>query len=188
MALARTVSLLALTWLVSAAHLGLQQAGFAGLVVLGIHPGSWLAVWTPFTAPFVHASWPHLIGNTVHLVVLLPLAFLAAGDRAWSALIWGAVGGAALIHVFGAPGTVHLGASIAVFALIGYLGLVGLVHKRFGLLLVSILIVFLYFGAVLTVLHDLAPSGERVSWQGHLGGLLGGIAGALWLPPPAKGR
>ncbi len=78
------------------------------------------------------------------------------------------------VWFFGAPGSVHIGASILIFGYLGFLLLRGYFQRNFMSMFLSVLVTFLYGGLVLGVL----PASPGISWQGHLFGFLGGILAA----------
>ncbi len=77
----------------------------------------------------------------------------------------------------GAPNTVHIGASGVVFGYLGYLLLRGYFSRSVGAILLSLLLVVLYGGA----LWGLLPIQTGVSWTAHLFGFLGGGLSAYLL-------
>ncbi|MGH8967322.1 MAG: rhomboid family intramembrane serine protease [Actinomycetes bacterium] len=128
-------------------------------------------------APLLHLGWLHLTANTVPLLVLGYLILLSGVARwaAVTAIVW-LVGGLGT-WLTGAPGTLHLGASVLVFGWLVYLILRGVFSRRPGQVAIGVLVLFLYGGALLGVL----PGQEGVSWQGHLFGAVGGGVAARWL-------
>ncbi|APW62902.1 rhomboid family intramembrane serine protease [Paludisphaera borealis] len=127
--------------------------------------------------PFLHASFAHLLGNTVPLFILLTIL---AGSRAQS---WKIVAGITflsgfLLWVFGRP-AIHIGASGLVFGLITFLIASGLLERRPIPLLVSVLVGFLYGGSLVFGVVPGLQSG--VSWDGHLCGAVAGGAAAYAL-------
>lgn len=122
--------------------------------------------------PFLHASWGHLLGNTVPLIVLL---VLLAGSKARSGQIVAeiVVAGGIMLWIFGRQAT-HVGASGLIFGLVAFLIGSGLLERRITALIVSVIVGILYGGTLIGgVLPGIDP---RVSWDGHL---CGAIAGGL---------
>ena len=77
--------------------------------------------------------------------------------------------------------SVHVGASILIFGFLGFLLSRGIFERRFWPILGSIVVFFLYGGA----LFGIVPGQAGISWQGHLFGLLGGILAARLLRTPS---
>jgi membrane associated rhomboid family serine protease len=125
-------------------------------------------------APFLHAGFGHLIGNTVPFVLLGLTIALGGVVRvaATTAIV-------VLVAGFGtwliAPsGTDHIGASGVVFGYATYLVARG-VYSRRPLHLGVGLVVLVVYGT--TLLFALIPR-DGISWQGHLCGGIGGIVAA----------
>ncbi len=171
--------IIALMWVVEVInaldHNGLDQDG--------IHPRDVGRLWGILTAPFLHAGFGHLIGNTVPLVFLgLIIALRGATRLAAVTAIVVLIGGLGTWLV--APGgTVTVGASGVVFGYATYLLARG-VFDRSLLELLTGAVVGVVWGAAL--ISSLVPQGN-VSWQGHLWGGVGGVA-AAWLLAGRRGR
>ena len=142
----------------------------------GLYPHNVDRIWGIFTAPFLHASWSHLIGNTIPFVFMGVLIALAGPARfAAVTLIVIVLGGLGtwLISPAGVP---VVGASGVVFGYATFL----LTRGFFNHSLIEILagvVVGAVFGSAL--LASLVPHGN-VSWQGHLCGAIAGVI-AAWL-------
>ncbi len=136
----------------------------------------WGLAGIPLT-PFLHASFSHLIGNTLPLVVLLML-MAGSRSRTWLAVAEMILLGGGLLWLFG-RGDRHVGASVLVYSLIAFLIVAGFREKRLVPLLIALVVGFFYGG---TLISGVLPSiGTNISWDGHLfgavaGGLLGYVA------------
>ena len=142
----------------------------------GLYPHNVDRIWGIFTTPFLHASWSHLIGNTIPFVFMGVLIALAGPGRfAAVTLIVIVLGGLGtwLISPAGVP---VVGASGVVFGYATFLLTRGFFNHSVVEILAGV-VVGAVFGSAL--LASLVPHGN-VSWQGHL---CGGIAGviAAWL-------
>ncbi|MFC0038357.1 rhomboid family intramembrane serine protease [Actinomadura rayongensis] len=125
-----------------------------------------------FTAPFLHGGFDHLTGNTVPFVVL---GFLAAWrgiakflGMSLIVIVTGGLG----VWFTGSANT--LGSSILIFGFFGYLLGRGVFERRVLDIVIAVAVVAFYGTLVFGVL----PSDPRISWQGHLFGLIGGVAAA----------
>ncbi len=142
----------------------------------GIYPRSIDHLWAIFTAPFLHASFGHLISNTVPFVFLgLIVAWRGAARLALISLIVIVVGGLGT-WLFSPGGSDTVGASGLVFGYATYLLTRGFFDRRLGEILTGALVAILW-GWVL--LLSLVPQ-PHVSWQGHVSGAVGGVV-AAWL-------
>jgi membrane associated rhomboid family serine protease len=129
------------------------------------------------TAPFLHAGWAHLFGNTVPFLVLgAAIAWSGLRRIAWVTVIVAIVGGLG-VWVFAPSGTNHIGASGVVFGYATYLISRGAFSRSAVHLGIGIIVLSLY-GT--TLLFGLEPRGG-ISWQGHLFGGIGGVLAAYWL-------
>jgi membrane associated rhomboid family serine protease len=126
-------------------------------------------------AAFIHFGFDHVAANSVPLFILGFLAALRGIGR-----FLGVVFVIALVSGLGvwfvAPaGTNTAGASGVVFGLFGYLLVRGFVDRRLLDIAVG-LAVAAYYGSIL---WGVLPTAQGVSWQGHLFGLIGGVASAF---------
>ncbi len=124
-----------------------------------------------FGMPFVHGSLTHLVANTVPLLVLGSLLVSRGVGYYLGVTLAIAVLGGLALWVFGREAA-HIGASGLVFGFFGFLVVRGLYERRFQSLAVTALVIVVYGGMILGVL----PRDDQVSWEGHLFGLLAGIA------------
>ncbi|HEY3829739.1 MAG TPA: rhomboid family intramembrane serine protease [Solirubrobacteraceae bacterium] len=133
-------------------------------------------------APFLHASFSHLLGNTVPFVILgFAIALAGAGRLLLVSLIVALVSG--LGTWLTAPaGTVTVGASGIVFGYAAYLVSRGLFDRRIGEIALGVLVALLFGGALLS---DLVPR-SGISWQAHLFGAIGGVLAAAALARTAE--
>jgi membrane associated rhomboid family serine protease len=137
------------------------------------------AVWQLLTSAFTHLDLWHIGFNMVALWVLGPQLEAVLGRTRFLAVYFlSALSGSVLVYWLSGVGTPTIGASGAIFGLMGALLVVALkVHANAQQLLLWIGLNFL-----ITVLGR-----SFISWQGHLGGFLGGmlVAAALVYAPQA---
>ncbi len=163
------VGMVVVMWLVEAVDaLGAHLEGD------GIHPRD--VGWLPGIAfaPFLHAGWGHLIGNTIPFLILC--FTIALGGLARTAAVTVIV---VLVAGFGTwligpAHTNHLGASGVVFGFATYLVARGIFSRRPLHFAVGLAVLALY-GT--TLLFALIPT-PGISWQGHLFGAIGGVIAA----------
>ena len=141
---------------------------------LGIRPRNILGLQGIVFAPFLHGSWRHLISNTFPLVILSWL--IMARDRSeWIAVtVLTAIASGVGTWLFGGAATVHIGASGVVFGYFGFLVARAYFERSMGSIAISLLVLALFGGMIWGIL----PVRVGISWEGHLFGLLGGIATA----------
>jgi membrane associated rhomboid family serine protease len=140
----------------------------------GIHPRDVNGLPEIVSAPFLHAGFGHLVSNTVPFVIMG--AAIALGGLVRVAAVTAVVG---LVSGLGtwliAPAnTVTIGASGLVFGYATYLVARGFLSKRVVDLVVGAAVVALWGFALL---QGLLPH-ERISWQAHVFGAVGGVVAA----------
>jgi membrane associated rhomboid family serine protease len=128
-------------------------------------------------APFLHAGWDHLIGNTIPFLLLgFAIALGGVARVATVTVIVALVGGLGTWLV--APeNTVHIGASGIVFGYAAYLVARG-IYSRSPVQIALGVVVLAVWGT--TLLRGLVPE-DGISWQGHLFGAIGGVLAARLL-------
>ncbi len=173
-------ALVALMWVVEVVDL---VAG-GRLDRYGIHPRDVDGLPEILAAPFLHVGFGHLVSNTVPFVVMG--AAIALGGLVRVALVTLVV---AVVSGLGtwlvaSSNSVHLGASGVVFGYASYLVTRGLLSRRIVELAVGALVVVVWG---IGLLQGLLPQ-ERISWQAHLFGAVGGVVAASLLADRARSR
>lgn len=178
----------------------------AGALLAGIWIawlGAWLLGWAPgelgvrprrldglvgvLAAPFAHASFAHLMSNTLPLGVLAcltlycyPLAARVAMPAIW---LLSGIG----VWLFARDAN-HVGASGITHGLMFFLFVIGLLRRDRLAVVTSLAVFFLYGGMLLSVL----PGEERISFEYHLAGAVAGVFAAVLLrrldPMPPRKR
>lgn len=141
----------------------------------GIRPLDFNGIWGIFTAPFLHANWEHLMGNTVPGAIFCFIIGLS-GRRAFGevtiiVMLLAGIG----TWLLGGPGTSHIGASGLVYGWLAYLIVRGIFNRSAWQIATGVILGFAYSGLIWGVL----PLYEGVSWQGHLFGAIGGIIAGM---------
>lgn len=154
------------------------ECGLAGgTYFAGVAEG---AFWQLLTSAFTHVSLVHIAFNMVALWFLGPQLERFLGARTYLALyLLSALAGSVAVFWLADPHSSTLGASGAVFGLMGALLVAA---WRTGGDVTTLLV---WLGANVAITF---AAGEGISWQGHLGGLVGGLAVAAVLLLPPKGR
>ncbi|KAA0917097.1 rhomboid family intramembrane serine protease [Dietzia sp. ANT_WB102] len=128
--------------------------------------------------PLLHGDWAHLIGNSIALLVLGSIIALSGIRPLVSVTLISWLASGVVSWLLGGAGTVHIGASGIVFGYIFYVIVRGFFSRRILHLVIGLVIGF-YYGV--EALAGLSPMLDGVSWQGHLGGAIGGVASAYGL-------
>jgi len=169
-ALLLVVAMVGLMWLLEIVDIAADHR----LDNYGIHPRDVDGLAEIFAAPFLHAGFGHLISNTVPFLAMG--ATIALGGLARVALVTLIV---AVISGFGmwviaASNSIHLGASGVVFGYASYLVSRGIFSRRLSELAIGVVVVAIWG---IGLLQGLLPQ-ERISWQAHLFGAVGGVVAA----------
>ena len=128
-------------------------------------------------SPFLHASWSHLIGNTVPFVVLgLMIAFTGAGRVLATTVIVALVAGLGT-WLTSPSNSDTVGASGVVFGYAAYLVARGFFNRRLVEIALGVVVAVLFGGALLA---SLVPH-SGVSWEDHAFGAAGGLLAAQLL-------
>ena len=139
-------------------------------------------LWGIITSPFIHASFQHLIANTIPLVFLGVIVALRGAARLATVTTIVVLAGGLGTWLIGPSGVSAIGASGLVFGYATYLLTRGF-FNRSALELLTGIVVGVVWGAALVA--SLVPH-HGVSWQGHLCGGLAGVLAAYSLRGPRR--
>ena len=170
----------ALLWLLEAVDLLIFRGR---LDALGIRPRTMIGLRGIFFAPFLHAGFGHVAANTIPFIVLGWLVMLRSTSDFFVVAVVSVVVSGLGVWLFGGPRSVHVGLSGVIFGFLGYLLARGVYERRLGSILLALIALVLYGGALWEVL----PLRAGVSWQGHLFGFLGGWLVAYFATRPGRG-
>ena len=141
---------------------------------LGIYPRTLKGLSGVVFSPFLHSDIQHLYHNTIPLFVLSAALFYFYRSIAWQVILLGILISGLLTWIIGRP-AYHIGASGLIYVLMSFTLFKGIFSKHFRLIALSLIVVFLY-GSMLWYVF---PIKERMSWEGHLSGLIVGLFFAL---------
>ena len=161
---------LALMWIV---FIATWMTGGA-LLSLGVIPRNVIGLRGILFAPFLHGSLAHLLANSIPFVMLGWFVMLRDSRHFVPVTLYGMIGSGLTAWLFGASGSVHVGASGVIFGYLGFLMLSGWYARSVASIIISILVTVMWGGLVFGVV----PGHAGISWQAHLGGLIGGILAA----------
>lgn len=151
----------------------------------GLYPRSIHGLLGIFTAPLLHADFPHLISNTIPLLVLGAIICFFYRSIAFQVFFWVYVMTGIWVWAAGRE-SYHIGASGIIYGFVTFLFFSGIFRKDTRLLALSLFVTFLYGGTVWGIL----PIQSGISWESHLLGALAGLITAYNFrkegPPPRK--
>lgn len=153
------------------------------LVQYGVFPRKPSGLIGILTFPFIHADWKHIFNNSTAIFVLGTMLYYFYREVASKTLLWVYLLSGVWLWI-GGRANFHIGASGVVYALFGFLFVSGLLRKHLKLMALSLLVVFLYGSLVWGVF----PVDERISYEGHLFGLLAGVVVAIVYRKQGKQR
>lgn len=155
------------------------------LIRFGVIPRQSTGLWGVFTTPFLHASWQHLLSNTMPLLVGSTAILYLYPNSSIRVIPIIYLGSSLVVWLVGRP-DIHIGASGLIYGLLAYVFVAGLLRRDARSIAVSLLIWFLYS----SLLQGLAPGNGRISWELHLAGFVLGLTLAViyrrWDITPAK--
>lgn len=124
-------------------------------------------------APVLHDGWAHIISNSVPFLVLGGLV-MTYGLRRWATTTAVVILGAGLATWLLARSGNHIGASILVFGYFGFLLGMAWFERSIRSIGIAVVVAVAYGSLIWGVL----PSDSGVSWEGHLFGVIAGVAAA----------
>lgn len=137
---------------------------------LGVQPRSLKGLRGILFSPFIHSDIKHLFHNTIPLFVLSMALFYFYRSISWKVLLVGLLLTGFFTWVIGRPAN-HIGASGVIYLLASFLFFKGILSKYYRLIALSLIVVFLYGG----MLWFIVPVDPKISWEGHLSGLVVGL-------------
>jgi membrane associated rhomboid family serine protease len=144
------------------------------LLSLGVIPRTAIGLRGILFAPFLHGSLAHIIANSIPFFMLGWLVMLRDPKHFLPVTLFAMIGSGLCAWLFGASGSVHIGASGVIFGYLGFLILSAWYVRSVTSVLLSLLVLVFWGGMIVGVV----PGDAGISWQAHLGGFLGGVLAA----------
>ena len=140
----------------------------------GILPQDWIGLRGVLFSPLLHSTsdFSHILNNSTPIAVLLgALIYFYREIAGWVfGISW--ISSGLLVWIFAHNfGAYHIGMSSVIYALAGFLFVSGTLRKYRPLQGISLFVIFVYG----SMIWGIFPMQERVSWEGHLSGLVTGI-------------
>ncbi|GMU56710.1 MAG: rhomboid family intramembrane serine protease [Candidatus Xenobia bacterium] len=143
----------------------------------GIVPRTKDGLWGILWMPFLHGGFPHLVANTVPFALFGWLIFTRGWKQFLGVTVIASVVGGLGVWLFGAPNSVHIGASLLIYGYLGFLMAAGFFERKPLSIIISLVVGYFFWRALAGVL----PGQVGISWEGHLFGFLGGVTAAKLL-------
>ena len=147
------------------------------LLLLGIHPRRLIGLPGIFCAPFLHGNFNHLFFNAIPLLVLGDFVLLFGQTVFLKVTLAIIVLSGSLTWLLGRP-AIHIGASSLITGYWSFL-LINM-YQQGGVMNIILGVICVYYFA--GIFLGIFPSEKGVSWEGHLFGLIAGIATSYLLP------
>ncbi|BAU11021.1 peptidase, S54 (rhomboid) family [Leptolyngbya sp. NIES-3755] len=167
--------LLVIAWIVSILNLSIFGKW---LNQFGIRPRELSGLWGIAFAPFLHGSWGHLESNSIAFLTYGGLILLQNPQNFGAVTATVALTSGLGTWLLGRNRTIHIGASGVTFGYLGFLMFLAFFDRNIPTVLLLVFTAFFHS----KYLWGLLPINQRISWEEHLFGFLGGIYAARYLP------
>lgn len=147
------------------------------LNVLGIYPRTLHGLFGIFFSPFLHGNFNHLFFNTIPLFLLLDFMLIGGLQQFYAVSLIIIVLSGLAVWLFGRR-AIHIGASGLIMGYWGFLLTNAYQHPTANTIVLALVTLYYLGGLVL----NLFPSDVKVSFEGHLFGVLAGVASAFLYP------
>jgi membrane associated rhomboid family serine protease len=147
---------------------------FVDFYKLGVLPKTTEGLLGVLTMPLIHSKTEinHIINNSLPIAVLSSYLIFFYREIALKILVLSWLGTGFMVWLFAENhGGYHIGISGLIYALAGFLFVSGVLRKFLPLQAISLFIAFFYGSMIWGIL----PMDEKISWEGHLMGLLMGV-------------
>lgn len=145
------------------------------LVRFGVYPLHVKGLPGILFSPFIHASFNHLISNSIPFFILMATLIYFYRKISYRIFIQLYLLAGICLWIFGREAW-HIGASGVVYAMAAFHFASGIIRNDVRLLTISVVVVFLYGGLI----WGLFPIDPTVSWEGHLWGAISGVILAFY--------
>ncbi|WP_026714656.1 rhomboid family intramembrane serine protease [Flavobacterium daejeonense] len=135
-------------------------------------------------SPFVHSDLNHLYNNSIPLLVLLAALQFFYSKLSLKVIVYGVLFSGTITWIIGRD-SYHIGASGLIYVLFSFIFFKGIFTKYYRLVALSLTVIMMYGGMIWYVFPNPETSGDdKISWEGHLAGLITGLFLALYYQTP----
>lgn len=146
----------------------------------GIYPRQFSGLQGVLFSPFIHADREHLYNNSIPLLILLTALQFFYAKQSMKVLGFGILLSGSITWIIGRD-NYHIGASGLIYVLVSFIFFKGLLTKYYRLIALSLAVISIYGGMVWYVFPKVD---EKISWEGHLAGLITGFVLSLIYKAP----
>ena len=150
------------------------------LTQFGIYPRTFSGLKGIVFSPFLHGDFNHIASNSVPLFILSIALIFFYRELSLKVLIYGILLSGLITWVIG-RNSFHIGASGLIYVLVSFIFFKGIITKYYRLIALSLSVVMVYGGMIWYVFPEVD---NKISWEGHLAGLLTGFVFAAYFKTP----
>jgi len=142
-------------------------------IELGILPQKLEGLKGVLFSPLIHSpnDWSHLLNNSLPAAILLASIVYYYREIAFKIILFSWLFSGFFVWAFAQSKGYHIGFSGVIYAFVGFLFTSGTLRKFRPLQGISLFVVFVYG----SMIWGIFPTEERISWEGHLSGLIVGV-------------
>lgn len=148
--------------------------------VNGIYPRTLSGLQGIIFSPFIHSNIEHLYNNSIPLLILLGALRYFYSKQSTAVIGYGILISGLITWIIGRD-SYHIGASSLIYVLVSFIFFKGIQTKYYRLVALSLTVIMIYGGLVWYVFPKVE---ERISWEGHLAGLITGFVLSLLYKTP----
>jgi membrane associated rhomboid family serine protease len=131
-------------------------------------------------SPFIHADLEHLYNNSIPLLILLAALRYFYSRQTFEVIVYGILFSGIITWLIGRD-SYHIGASSLIYVLVSFIFFKGIQTKYYRLVALSLAVVLVYGSMVWFIFPKVE---EKISWEGHLAGLITGFIFSLLYKTP----
>jgi membrane associated rhomboid family serine protease len=146
----------------------------------GIFPRTFSGLQGVLFSPFLHGDLSHIANNSLPLFILTTALIYFYREVSLKVLVYGIFFSGIITWIIGRE-SYHIGASGLIYVLVSFIFFKGMMTQYYRLMALSLAVVVLYGGMIWYVFPDVD---HKISWEGHLSGLLTGFVFAVKLKTP----
>lgn len=146
----------------------------------GIYPRDVMHLPGILFSPFIHENLEHLYNNSIPLLVLLAALQYFYPKKSLAVICFGILFSGLITWIIGRQ-NFHIGASGLIYVLFSFIFFKGFQTRYYRLVALSLSVILLYGGMIWYVFPDVDTT---ISWEGHLGGFITGLALSLLYKTP----
>ena len=146
----------------------------------GIYPRTLSGLQGIVFSPFIHSDLQHLYNNSIPLLILLAALRYFYSRQTVAVIGFGILFSGILTWIMGRD-NYHIGASGLIYVLVSFIFFKGIQTKYYRLVALSLAVILVYGGMVWYIFPKVD---DKISWEGHLAGLITGFALSLYYKTP----